>query len=166
MNDKLNINPVIETILRDDSTLQLMIESKNYDLNEMGRHGRTPLMAAAAAGLLRAVEILVLHGASVHTKGHYQCTALHEACASGETAIANYLLSLGAEIDAGTAHGTTPLMCAAAFGNLETVRLLLEKGANITKIDCRGATAADIAREKGEDQAADLIESYSGLQDR
>jgi ankyrin repeat protein len=88
-------------------------------------------------------------------------TALHEASANNQPSVASYLLSLGAEIDAETIDRSTPLMCAAAWGNIEVVNLLLENGADRTKTDLRGATAADTAREKGEDTTADMIDSFS-----
>jgi len=88
-------------------------------------------------------------------------TALHEASANGEAAVANYLLSLGAGVNAETADGVTPLMCAAAWGNTEVAKLLLENHADPAKTDRSGATAADTAREKGEDSTADLIHSYA-----
>lgn len=51
----------------------------------------------------------------------------------------------------------TPLICAAAWGYFETALLLLHKHADPNKTDFRGATAADSAREKGEDTTAELI---------
>jgi len=157
MNNQLNIEHLIKSIVNGAPTVQLEAECKGLDLNEVGVHGRTPLMVAAAEGLIAAVETLVRNGASVHATGLLKMTALHEASANGKASVVNYLLSLGAEIDAETTQGVTPLMCAAAWGNLEVVKLLLEFGANSTKADCIGATAADTAREKGEDSAADLI---------
>ncbi|WP_423601544.1 ankyrin repeat domain-containing protein [Roseateles sp. MS654] len=143
------------------SQAQLVSELKDLDLNDVGIYGRTPLMASAAAGLLAAVETLVRNGASVHATGRAEMTALHEAAASGDAAIASYLLSAGANVDAKTVDGVTPLMCAAAWGNTVVVKLLLDNHADPTAADRTGATAADIAREKGEDDAADLINSYS-----
>jgi len=122
-------------------------------------------MVAAAEGLFAAVETLVRNGASVRATGRSQMTALHEASANGQAAIASYLLSLGAETDAETIDGVTPLMSAAAWGNIEVAKILLEKGADWTTVDRTGATATDIAREKGEDAAADMIESYSRMRD-
>ncbi|WP_237350459.1 MULTISPECIES: ankyrin repeat domain-containing protein [Rhizobium] len=55
----------------------------------------------------------------------------------------------------------TPLICAAVWGNTEVAELLLQNHADMTKTDRTGATAADIAREKGENDTADLINSYS-----
>ncbi len=50
-------------------------------------------------------------------------------------------------------------MCAAAFGQVEMVKLLLDNHADPAKTDCEGFTAADTAREKGEDDAADVIDA-------
>lgn len=161
MNTQPNVDHLIECIVARATTIRLETECAGLNLNEVGIHGRTPLMVAAAEGFFAAVETLVRHGASVHATGDRQMTALHEASASGKAAIATYLLSLGAEVDAETTDGVTPLMCAAAWGNNAVARTLLDNGADWKRVDRTGATAADIAREKGEDDAAALIESYS-----
>ena len=51
-------------------------------------------------------------------------------------------------------------MCAAAWGHNEVVTLLFENGADCSKVDFTGATAIDIAREKGEDQVANTLDLY------
>ncbi len=51
-------------------------------------------------------------------------------------------------------------MCAAAWGYATVVKFLLDKGALPSTKDCLGATASDIAREKGEEEIALLLESY------
>jgi ankyrin repeat protein len=161
MNDQSKIESLIASIVAGASTAQLESECNQLDLDEVGIHGRTPLMAAAAEGLLEAVAMLVRKGASVGASGHGNITALHEASANGEAVVARYLLSLGAKVDAESIDGVTPLMCAAAWGNTEVAQLLLESGADGTRMDRTGATATDIAREKGYDTTADLIHSYA-----
>jgi|HubBroStandDraft_1064217.scaffolds.fasta_scaffold851202_1 ankyrin repeat protein len=161
MNKQPNIEHLIKSIVNGASRVQLEDECKELDLNDVFIHGRTPLMVAAAEGLLTAVETFVLNGASVQATGKRQMTALHEASANGQASVVNYLLSLKAKVDAETSDGTTPLMCAAAWGNLEVARLLLENGADRTKTNHAGVTAAEIAREKGEDSTSELINSYS-----
>ena len=83
---------------------------------------------------------------------------MHEAAANGQGAAVKILLSVGADIDSLTMDGATPLMCAAAWGYLDVAKLLLENGADSKKVDRYGDTAADIAREKGEDSVADFLD--------
>ncbi len=160
MNAQKEIDDLIRMVVAGITTIQLQIKCRGLNLNEVGVHGRTPLMVAAAEGLFAAIETLVRNGASVDAAGHSRMTALHEASANGQTVVVNYLLSLGAKVDAETIDGVTPLMSAAAWGNIEAAKVLLKNGADCAKVDRYGATAADIAREKGEEAVAALIESH------
>jgi ankyrin repeat protein len=157
MNNNPNIEHLIKSIVDRNSTEQLEMQCKGLDLNEVGIRGRTPLMVASAEGLLEVVKLLVRNGASVCATGLGQMTALHEASANDKASVASYLLSMGGQVDAETINGSTPLMCAAAWGNLEVAKLLLKNGADRAKMDHAGATAAEIAREKGEEGTADAI---------
>lgn len=164
MTNQLKIERVIQSISAGISTDQLAIECVDVDLNEPGEHGRTPLMAAASQGLLQAAEVLVRCGASVRASGVREMTALHEAASNGEAAMARYLLCWGAQVDAPTSDGVTALMCAAAWGRIDVLQFLLANGADWTKTDRTGSTASDIAREKGEDTSAELIDLYGAQQ--
>jgi len=165
MTTQPKIERVIRSISTGTSADQLEVEFGDVDLDEAGELGRTPLMVAASQGLLSVAELLVRHGASVQTTGIRQMTPLHEAASNGQAAMVKYLLYQGAQVDAETTDGATPLMCAAAWGSIEVLQLLLKSGANRTKTDRTGSTASEIAREKGEDQSAELIDSYAGLLD-
>src|SRR5688572_30724722 len=115
MNNQAKLEQLIKSIGNGASAAQLQSECDGLNLNDIGIHGRTPLMVAAAAGLLPAVETLVRSGAAVRSSGRYQMTALHEAVANDHVAVARYLLSSGADINAETVDGATPLMCAASW---------------------------------------------------
>lgn len=154
------IDRLIESIFSESSMLQMEVEVNKGNLNDVDTHGRTPLMVAAAKGMVWAAQALIESGALVSAAGHQKMTALHEAAAHDQPAIADYLLSVGANVDAETIDGVTPLMCAAAWGNINVARILLGSRADRSKMDRTGATAADIASEKGENVFINIINSY------
>ena len=116
-------NPAVDLLIKKLASLGVVsaseVSSAGIDLDEVGSHGRTLLMAAASAGLHTTVDMLVDLGASVSAVGTRRLTALHEASATGHTRIASRLLELGAAVNAESEDGVTPLMCAAAWGHVE-----------------------------------------------
>jgi ankyrin repeat protein len=165
MNSHTQIDRLIEGLANPDFSVSLEAISSKLDLNEMGSRGRTALMVAAAEGLADAVKVLIQKGASVTRPGNGLMTALHEAAANGHACIVDLLLEHGANVNAQTVDGVTPLMCSAAWGHLKVAQILIECGADATMTDRTGASAADIAREKGEDLVAHLIEERSTFRD-
>jgi hypothetical protein len=59
MNNQPKIEHLIKSIANGASTVQLEIESKEVDLDEVGMHGRTPLMVAAAEGFLIRLSSII-----------------------------------------------------------------------------------------------------------
>jgi ankyrin repeat protein len=121
MNEQLRIDDFINRMVAGVPVAQLETEFHDLDVNVIGMQGRTPLMVAAAEGLLDAMKGLVRSGAPVLTTGRLQMTALHEASANGQVTAASYSLSLGADVDAQTIDGVTPLLCVAAWGFMEAL---------------------------------------------
>lgn len=160
MTTNFKMKRLIEGIKMNATAFEIHEQCIGLNLNEIANNGQTPLMQAVANSVFQAVEVLIQNGADVNVRGSYNLTALHEAAANGEIVITQYLLNHGAVVDAETVDGVTPLMCAAAWGYSEIVKLLLQNGADKTKTANRGDTAADAAREKGEDSTADLIDAF------
>ena len=159
MSIKPIVDELIAKLLASVPTLASEIDDYDCSLESVGTHGRTPLMVTASEGLTEAFELLIAKGALVNTTGNGLLTAIHEAAANGHKQIVVRLVELGANVDAETVDEVTPLMCAAAWGQIDVVKFLVGRGADCMKIDGSGATAADIAREKGEDEVAEVLES-------
>jgi ankyrin repeat protein len=157
--NKSSIDLLIKNLHSSGTISASEVSSAGIDVNEVGSHGRTLLMAAASVGLSEAVDALVALGASVSAVGVQGMTALHEASANGHAHTLLLLLSLVAAVDTKTDVGVTPLMCAAAWGHVEVAKILLAHGANSKLIDDRGGTAADVAGEKGELAFVEFLDS-------
>lgn len=144
----LTIDALIDKLVSSGKLDRQKLLSTTIDLNEVGSHGRTLLMAAASEGLVDAVNVLVGLGASVTAAGDHGLTALHEAAANGHVPTVLRLLEMGALVDAETEHGVTPYLCTAAWEHIEVAKLLLAHEADRSHRDHMGDSAADIAYEK------------------
>lgn len=90
-------------------------------------------------------------------------TPLIWACEYQRTALARFYVTTGANVNhVAEPNGETALTRAAARATADTVELLLENGANPELgFDSEGRNALAIARDKGHDEIASLIESHS-----
>jgi len=85
----------------------------------------TPLMAAAAHGHERVVEMLLQRGADVNLQNIVGVTALMLAVRYGLERVFELLLQRGAEINKQNSYGDTALMFAACCGHPAIVLHLL-----------------------------------------
>ncbi|HUP89124.1 MAG TPA: ankyrin repeat domain-containing protein [Longimicrobiales bacterium] len=85
--------------------------------------------------------------------------ALNWAAFNNRVDAIKLLLSLKAPIDGVNVTGFTALHHAAESGSLEAAKALLDAGANTMLAAANGMTAAEVARARGNDQIAALIEA-------
>jgi truncated hemoglobin YjbI len=122
--------------------------------------GRTLLHAAAAAGNLTIVELLLHLGVDANTKdagGHTPLYCTGNECPSGASVV-RALVKAGASVDAcdGVKH-CTPLHMAARRGNVEVSEALLDCGAQIEARDSLGDTPLRRAVNCGRTGVAALL---------
>ncbi len=108
----------------------------------------TPLQAAACAGRVGAVKLLLDHKADPRAKGAAGESPLVFAVRRGHPDVAKLLLERGSGADARDAQGRPILNVAAGEGYTSLVRLLLERGAEVDGTDPSGATALMAAPNK------------------
>jgi ankyrin repeat protein len=125
--------------------------------------GTTPLLRAARAADIPAIERLIAAGALVDLPQREGLTPLMAAVGANASSIdtrgkfrtalealetADALLEAGAAIDARDARGRTALHYAAGAGYTDAALLLVERGADPTAADADGVTPIDAANGK------------------
>lgn len=104
----------------------------------------TPLMAAAEAGSVEAMRLLIARGADVNAQNAVGSTALMWSVSDARKV--RLLLDHGADVNHAARSGRTALMVAAFTDpSAEVVRMLLAKGADVKAADKRDWTALNAA---------------------
>ena len=86
-------------------------------------------------------------------------TPLHNAIAARDAEVVTLLLDHGADIEhCNNTVGQSPLLTAVLVGSAEIVRLLLDRGADPKLADTDHQSVADVARTKGFQEIAALLE--------
>jgi ankyrin repeat protein len=122
--------------------------------------GATPLLRAAKAADLPAIQLLLAHGAHVELPTATGISPLLAAAGVGSTALdtrgryksqpeaikaVQALLDKGADVNEADHSGQTALHGAAGWGWNDLVKALADRHADLMAKDVRGRTAADVA---------------------
>lgn len=110
-----------------------------------------PLVDAAKAGDLAAVERLLAAGADPDQHDRHRNTALIFAARDGRLEIARALVAAGASVNWVDDEFVTPLILAVHKNHPALARLLLEAGADPAPRDRWGRQALDYALRRGAD---------------
>jgi uncharacterized protein len=140
---------LLESFLRDTST----VNSKSSD-------GFTALHFACFFGQPEAVRLLIAAGGHVNVvaANPMQVMPLHSAASALNLEAARLLLEHGASVNARQHGGWAPIHAAAQNGDRAMVELLLHHHADPKLSNDDGKTPAIIAREKGHNEIAALLD--------
>ena len=128
-------------------------------INFYAEDGFTPLGLACYFGHYEIARYLVLKGADVNMPSNngFKVYPLHSAAAGNYTDIARMLIENNAEVNVKQQAGATALHSAAQNGNIELLILLLEHGADVNIRMEGGNLPADLAREQGFTEIAEVL---------
>ncbi|XP_048251612.1 uncharacterized protein LOC124122191 [Haliotis rufescens] len=133
-----------------------LISRKQFDINQRGQYGKTPLMIAACSGNRDVIELLLSQNWHISPEGFSMSETLscghvgdclnmllgeasyllHTAAETGNVELAEFLLSKGkVDIDMRDAIGRTPVMLAAAAGHRHMFEFLTKKQCDLSLKD-------------------------------
>ena len=140
----------LKQCLRDDASA---IDSRSKD-------GFTALHFACFFGQPDAARLLIETGAAIDAvaANPTQVMPLHSAATARNLEAARLLLEHGAPVNARQQAGWVPIHAAAQNGDRPMVELLLKHGADPKLANDRGKTSAMVAREKGHEEIAALLD--------
>lgn len=169
-------------------SMRLLIDC-GADVTMLDAEGATALHRAAHADAVDAIDVLLQHGAHVDARdARWRGTAMEWACVTGRHAAAEHLEGVTRDVRALARSGRlgrlesvlrespalanelltghrqpTPLFCLPDDEELAAVvtQLLLTHGANVAVRNAQGQSAAQAARARGLDEAADLMSATS-----
>jgi len=143
---------------RNDLAGWLMETGDDIDRPDVG--GMTMMMWAAAYGQTPTVQMLISHGASVHTAGKEMETPLHLAASCGCHELIMLLLRNGAQVDCEDENSCTPTMFATINKHPHCVHELIGNGADVTKRNINGDTAYSLAVKNGARNVQTVLENH------
>lgn len=129
---------------------------RNQDGDEHFR-GQTALHAAASAGHLQLVQLLLDSRSEKDAVMDNNCSAIYLASASGHYPVVKLLLDAGTDKNVPNISGVTPISIASANGHHQVVELLLDAGADKDACDKDGATALWMASFNGHHRVVAML---------
>lgn len=141
----------------DDARLAAYLLAQGAHPDAKDPNGMSPLLAAAASGSQKTLDLLLCAGSNPNGAGAEGLTPLHAACSNGSAASVGTLLAYGADPSARTKSGYTPLHLAARSGSVELCSTLIRNGAEPGAHSYSGQTPADIALSAGRLGASDYL---------
>eukprot|EP00903_Cladosiphon_okamuranus_P013956 g12978.t1 len=107
-----------------ERTISLLSEG-SIGIDELDKHGQTPLMDAAIQGHVTVAGILVSRGANVSIASAKGFTALHMAAQSGHVGVTEVLMKAGADLEAKDTWEGPPLFTWLRIGGTGSRMVLL-----------------------------------------
>nr|XP_025875781.1 ankyrin-1 [Oryza sativa Japonica Group] len=111
------------------NVVRYLVETMRFDVDDLDKEGRTPLVSAVHSGRIGTVKYLLDHGANKDKASEGGLTPLHSAAGLGDCKMVKLLLAKGAYVDPLSDCGT-PLHLAATEGQDGTMKILLDHKAD------------------------------------
>ena len=115
----------------EDKKIDILLNSKQVDLEEKDEDGNTPLYVATMFNNTRFMKKLIDAGANINSKNERKKTPLHLAAGHQKIETLRLLVTEGANLEAKDKNGYTPLHQAVFMRKGDSIEYLIENGADV-----------------------------------
>ena len=127
------------------------------------REGITPFHLSVTKGYIGIVKMFIFANADVNVQDSSGATPIMRAAETGHFEMVRLLNESMADLRIRDEKGWTVLHYAATYGKPEIIEYLMLRGAEINVRTNEGTTPMTLAKWKNRPEAANLIESYGGV---
>ncbi len=142
----------------DVKTIKRLLAKDSSLVNAKNEQGFSPLILAAYRNQPKILKVLIERGAQLDYASQ-EGTALLGACFKGNLEIASLLVNKGASVNISGPSGVSPLIFAVQSNKIELVKFLLTANADKNHKDIKGKSAADYAKEMGNEAILKVMEN-------
>ncbi|OMJ75985.1 hypothetical protein SteCoe_24747 [Stentor coeruleus] len=150
------VDAILEALLQHESH-HLSIEKLEEWVNLQNTDGNTAFMFAAMGGYNHIMEILIKHGAEIHTLNSQGKNAVHLAAEKDFAHTIALLAERNAKLTKHSLTRDTPLHLAVDMNAYKAVSLLIAMKISKRKIDGKGRTALHIAAKNNNSRLVRLL---------
>lgn len=142
---------------RDLETVQVLLGTKQCELNIGNKWGCTALHDAAKCGHTATLAELVFNGAVVNAQDRWQNTALMYATLHGHANITEFLIQAGCDLNIVNKGNRTALHTACQNGHSKIASLIVKAGAKLDIADADLSTPLLLSGWYGHKKIMDLL---------
>ena len=153
----LNHNAEVDAPDNDGSTPLHLAISERSPASSEGSSTRIGGLATSEEPSVKAVQLLLEHGANINLRNHMGQTALHKALQRGHLGILVLILKDNADVNAFDLNGLTPLHLAISEALPKAVQLLLGHGASVHTQNNQGETIFQAASARGLQEITEML---------
>jgi ankyrin repeat protein len=120
-------------------------------------HNATPIQAAAVAGCIKLVRLLIDRKAAIDIVGGDGNTPLAAALSAKQEKMALFLIQKGAKLNIRNQFEATPLTWAVKYDFLAVVEAMVKRGVDLTTTTSNGVSCLYIAAQGSSPQLLDFL---------
>ncbi|EAY04905.1 hypothetical protein TVAG_016770 [Trichomonas vaginalis G3] len=159
--DSNNLTSLQHAVIKNREKICLLFLTRGGNRNTKDDEGKSLLHLAVKHDSQDVGLMLIEEGLDINVKDNKGITSLMYCAEVGNTSMAKLLLSKGADVNSLNKENQNVLHMCCIYNSFGVLQTCLEKYPHMNVKDKNGKTPLDIAKEKGNQEIIDVLNSYT-----